>query len=147
MKGRKEGRKEEICKKEVKTERERERERERGSPYKVSGENDLSAMIDEILNGGEGSSDPCVVSDMELFIERDIEIHPHKYLLPSQIFFSQVSNASFRHRYDERRATASCWGSMKRASFHGSRDGIGGGEEEIEMRRRRRRRRRRIGGG
>ena len=67
----------------------------------MTSEYDLGTMIDEILNGGDGSSDPCIISDMGLVVQRDIEIHPHKNLLPSQIFFFEVSNASFRHSHDE----------------------------------------------
>lgn len=44
-------------------------------------EDDLGAMLHEILDGGYGSPDPGVVGDLQAVIERHVQIHADEHLL------------------------------------------------------------------
>lgn len=51
----------------------------------MSGEDDLSTILDQKLDGGNSGSDSSVVSDILVVIERYIEISSDEDLLPFQI--------------------------------------------------------------
>ena len=65
--------------------------------YQVAGKNDFGTILNEVLDGGYGCTDPCVISDVLVVVERDIEVCPHEHPLPLQVRGGQVPNALLRH--------------------------------------------------
>lgn len=66
----------------------------------MTGENDFSPIADEILNGGDSSSDPSIISDVLIIVEGHIEVSPHKDLLALELSRTQVAHALLRHGGD-----------------------------------------------
>ena len=65
--------------------------------YQMSGEDDFSAIVDQVLDCGNGGTDSRIVSDCLIVIERYIEISSNENLLPFQISRGQVSDALLGH--------------------------------------------------
>mmetsp|Transcript_25625 Transcript_25625/g.35406 ORF Transcript_25625/g.35406 Transcript_25625/m.35406 type:complete len:245 (-) Transcript_25625:36-770(-) len=55
-------------------------------------EQNLSTILDQVLNSGDSTTDTGIVSDVEIGIERDVEICANKYTLALQISLGQVTN-------------------------------------------------------
>lgn len=66
----------------------------------MAGENDFSPIGNQVLNGGDGSSNPSVISDFLGVIEGDIQIGPDKDLLALQISGGEVTHALLCHGND-----------------------------------------------
>lgn len=62
-------------------------------------EDDFGAVLDEVLDGGNGGADSGVVGDVLVVVERDVEVGPHEHLLSFQVRRSQVAHALLRHRH------------------------------------------------
>jgi hypothetical protein len=65
-----------------------------GAP-KVAHKNELSAAINHRLDRRKGHLDTSVVRNLEILIERDVEIDSHQYGLAIYIY---IRNRLFRHR-------------------------------------------------
>ena len=66
----------------------------------MAGKEDLCALLHEILDGGHGSADTGVVSDVEVGIERDVEVSTDKHPLALEISLSQITHALLGHGDD-----------------------------------------------
>lgn len=53
--------------------------------YQMSGEDDFSTIVDQILDCWNGGTDSGIIGDSLVIIERYIEISSHENLLPFQI--------------------------------------------------------------
>ncbi|TYI40206.1 hypothetical protein ES332_A02G146400v1 [Gossypium tomentosum] len=56
-------------------------------------EDDFRAMTYQILDGGNSSTDPCVISYVEVIIQWNVQIDSNKHFLSLQISFLLVPNA------------------------------------------------------
>lgn len=65
--------------------------------YQVAGEDDFGAILDQVLDGGDGGADPGVISDVPVVVEGHIKIGPHEHLLPLQGRAGQVAHALLGH--------------------------------------------------
>lgn len=59
-------------------------------------EDDSGAMFHEVLDRRHSGPDPGVIGDVEILIERDIEIHPHEHPLALQISALEIAHALLR---------------------------------------------------
>lgn len=50
--------------------------------HQVAGEDDFSTIINQVLDGGDGGTDPGVISDYLAVVQRHVQIGPHEDLLP-----------------------------------------------------------------
>ncbi|GJM88961.1 hypothetical protein PR202_ga05548 [Eleusine coracana subsp. coracana] len=46
--------------------------------YQVAGEDDLGAVADEVLDGGDGGADAGVIGDVLVVVERHVEVGAHE---------------------------------------------------------------------
>lgn len=76
----------------------------------------FGAIADEILDGGNGSADSGIISDVEVFIEGDIKVSTEENLLTVEIGFFEVTNTSFSHEEDSTRGKGGKGGAMDIAS-------------------------------
>ena len=58
----------------------------------MSRENDFGTMTYQVLDSGDCSPDPCIISYVEIIIQRHIQVYSHKHSLPFQITLFQLSN-------------------------------------------------------
>lgn len=63
----------------------------------MAGKNDLSPVRNQVLNGWDSSSNPSIISDVLVVIERDIQISSDKDFLALQIRGREVANALLGH--------------------------------------------------
>ena len=63
----------------------------------MSGQDDFSTILDQVLDRRNSRTDPRIVSDCLIVIERYIEISSHENLLPFQISRGEISDALLRH--------------------------------------------------
>lgn len=66
----------------------------------MTGKNDFSTVTDQMLNSGDSSSDPCIISNFLAIIKRDIKVSPDKHLLALEIRRCEIANAFLGHGYD-----------------------------------------------
>lgn len=59
----------------------------------MGGEDDSGAVAHQVLDSGHGGSDPGVVGDLEVVIQRNVEIHSHEHSLPLELRLLENSNA------------------------------------------------------
>jgi len=59
----------------------------------VAGEDDLGALLEEELDGGDGRADASVVGDLLGVVERHVEVGAHEHLLPLQIRLPEGAHA------------------------------------------------------
>jgi len=64
---------------------------------KVGGEEDLGTLLDEVFDGGDGTSDAGVIGDLSLLVEGDVEVSANKNSLALQVRLSQRSNRLLGH--------------------------------------------------
>ena len=64
-----------------------------GMTYQVAGEDDLGALLEEELDGGDGGADAGVIGDLLGVVERDVEVGAHEHLLPLQIRLAECADA------------------------------------------------------
>ena len=57
--------------------------------YQVAGKDDLGTITGQVLDGGDSSTDPCVIGDFAVVIQRNVQINPHEHPLPLQISLLQ----------------------------------------------------------
>ena len=62
-------------------------------------EDDSRAVVAEVLDGGNGSSDPSIVGDLLVLVERNVEVDSDEHFLSSEISFLEISDASLGHRF------------------------------------------------
>lgn len=62
----------------------------------MTGENDSSAIIHQIFDGRNSGSDPGIIGDLQIVIERNIEIDPHEHPLALQISLLKSAHAPLR---------------------------------------------------
>lgn len=63
----------------------------------MTGEKDFGTIANEILNGGDGSSNPGVISNVLVVVEGHIEVSPHEDLLALEISRGKVADALLHH--------------------------------------------------
>ena len=51
----------------------------------MGAEDDLRAMLDQILNGGQSTTNPVLIRDMLIRIQRHIEVAADQYLFPGYL--------------------------------------------------------------
>lgn len=74
--------------------------------HQVTGEDDLGALLEEELDGGDGGADAGVIGDLLGVVERDVEVGAHEHLLPLQIRLAEGSHAPLgRHHSPARSST------------------------------------------
>ena len=61
--------------------------------HQVAGEDDLGALLEEELDGGDGRADAGVVGDLLGVVERHVEVGAHEHLLPLQIRLPEGADA------------------------------------------------------
>ena len=61
--------------------------------HQVAGEDDLGALLEEELDGGDGGADAGVIGDLLGVVERDVEVSAHEHLLPLQIRLAECADA------------------------------------------------------
>lgn len=66
----------------------------------MAGEDDSGAILDQVLDGGDGGADPGVIGDVLVVVERHIKVGPHEHLLPLQGGAGQVAHALLGHGHD-----------------------------------------------
>jgi hypothetical protein len=59
----------------------------------VASEDDLGALLEEELDGGDGGADAGVIGDLLGVVERDVEVGAHEHLLPLQIRLPKGTDA------------------------------------------------------
>lgn len=63
----------------------------------MAGEDDLGAVAEEVLDGGDGGADTGVIGDVLAVVERHVEVGPHEHALPLEIGGAEVADALLRH--------------------------------------------------
>jgi len=63
----------------------------------VAGEDDLGALADEVLDGGDGGADAGVVGDVLVLVERHVEVGAHEDALPLEVGLREVPDALLGH--------------------------------------------------
>jgi hypothetical protein len=63
----------------------------------VAGEDDLGAVADEVLDGGDGSANTGVVGDVLVVVERHVEVRAHQDALPLELGGAEVPHALLGH--------------------------------------------------
>lgn len=63
----------------------------------MTAEDDPCAVLDQVLDRGDGGADAGVVGDFLVIIKRHVEIDSHEYLLPHKIVSLEISHALLRH--------------------------------------------------
>lgn len=104
------------------------RKKDRTEGNQVAGEDDFSAVLDEVLDGGDGSSNPGVVSDVLAIVEGYVEVSPNEHLLPLEVSPGQIPDALFGHGHDSSPAFPR-QGSEPGSHMDGQ-QGVGGGEAQ-----------------
>ena len=61
--------------------------------YEVAGEDDFGFLSLQVLDGGNSGTDSSVIGDVEVVIQRHVQIDPHEHPLPFQISFLQCTHA------------------------------------------------------
>lgn len=61
--------------------------------HQVAGEDDLGALLEEELDGGDGGADAGVIGDLLGVVERDVEVGAHEHLLPLEIRLAEGADA------------------------------------------------------
>jgi hypothetical protein len=61
--------------------------------HQVAGEDDLGALPEEELDGGDGGTDAGVVGDLLGVVERHVEVGADEHLLPLQIRLPEGAHA------------------------------------------------------
>ena len=51
----------------------------------VGGDDEPTAVTDDLLEGGEGSTDAGVVGDLEIIVQRDVEVDTHEDALTAEV--------------------------------------------------------------
>lgn len=72
----------------------------------MTGKNDFSPIVNQVLDGRDSSSNSGIVSDDLTIVQRDIQIGPHKHLLTFQFGGGEVSDALLGHGGDAPRGLA-----------------------------------------
>lgn len=67
--------------------------------YQVARKNDFSSILNQMLDGGNSSSDSSIISNVLIIIQRHIQVSSYKHLLPFQISSTQLPHALLRHRH------------------------------------------------
>lgn len=78
-----------------------------GATHQVAGEDDLGALLEEELDGGDGGADAGVVGDLLGIVERDVEVGAHEHLLPLQIRLAEGAHAPLRRHHSPARSSSS----------------------------------------
>ena len=58
----------------------------------MGGDEDLGAVLDEVLEGGDGGADAGVVGDLEVRVERDVEVAADKHNLALEVSLGEVTD-------------------------------------------------------
>lgn len=61
----------------------------------MAGEDDPSAMAEQILNGRDSGTDSGVIGDVEIVIQRNVEIDSDEHPLSLQIILLESTDAPF----------------------------------------------------
>jgi len=56
-----------------------------GGAAEVRGQDDARALVDRVVDRGEGGPDPGVVGDVEVFVERDVEVGADEHPFAAQV--------------------------------------------------------------
>ena len=67
------------------------RHREPGT-HQVGGDEDLGAVLDEVLDGGDGGADAGVVGDLEVLVEGHVEVAAHEHGLALEVSLLEVAD-------------------------------------------------------
>lgn len=59
----------------------------KGEIYQVTGENDFGAMTHQVFDSGNSSTDSVVIGDIQVVIQRHVQIHSYEHSLSLQISF------------------------------------------------------------
>ena len=100
----------------------------------MAGEDDLGALLEEVLDGGDGGADAGVVGDVLVVVERHVEVGPHEHALPLELRGAEVPDALLGHGGDgagpaRGRRRAAARGDVDREPRVGAR-GAAGSERE-----------------
>lgn len=63
-------------------------------------ENNFSTIANQVLNGGNSSSNPSIISDVLIIIEWDIQISSNKHLFTLEVGSGEVSDTLLSHGSD-----------------------------------------------
>lgn len=63
----------------------------------MTGEDNLSTVRNQVLNSGNSGSNPSIISDVLVVIERDIQIGPDEDLLALQVGSGEVPDTLLGH--------------------------------------------------
>jgi len=89
----------------------------------VRGEQDLGPVIQQVLQSGHGGTDTGIVSDVEVLVERHVEIGAHKHALALEVGLGQVAHGLLGSLHHEGLATNSAVGTDHHAAAcHAGRD-------------------------
>ena len=66
----------------------------------MAGEDDLGAVAEEVLDGGDGGADAGVVGDVLVVVERHVEVGPHEHALALEVGGGEVPDALLGHGGD-----------------------------------------------
>lgn len=66
----------------------------------MAGEDDLGAVGEEVLDGGDGGADAGVVGDVLVVVERHVEVGPHEHALALEVGGGEVADALLGHGGD-----------------------------------------------
>lgn len=101
----------------------------------MTGEKDFGTIANEVLDGGNGGSNPGVVGDVLIVVEGHIEVSPHEDLLALEISRGQVADALLHHGGGAPNGLAG--GAAERSELSGDvvgQEGLGGGEAQAAER-------------
>lgn len=62
--------------------------------YQMTGENNFGAMLHQVLDGGNSSTNPGVISDLQVIIQRHVQIHSYEHSLSLQIGLFKITDTS-----------------------------------------------------
>lgn len=83
----------------ISVKRDRFCEQRRGMAYQVAGKDDFCSIINQVSDGRHSGTDSGIVGDVEVVIQRNIQINSNKYPLPLQVSLLQSTHAPLgRHR-------------------------------------------------
>ena len=71
-----------------------------GGIYQVTGKNDFGAMTHQVLDGGNSCADSVVIGDIQVVIQRHVQIHSNEHSLSLQIGFFQIAHTPLCAHFD-----------------------------------------------
>lgn len=73
----------------------------------MAGENNLGAIANEVLDGGNRSPNSGVVRDVQVVIQGHVQVGPHEHALALEVCFLQVPHTLLGHTHHGAMTTSS----------------------------------------